>query len=188
MSFAIVGAVVAGGAGLVGAVGGAALGLAGAVGGAALGTAGAVGSLGVGAASGLVSGIGSLFAPAAGVTIGESMAAIAQPAFYETAGAGVLGGIIPAAATTIGYLGEIAPAAAGIYSLIKPPQTADIPLAPSRAPLPVVSAPGIAKAPLPIFSQSPQVMTVGGPAKTAGPNYMIYIALAVVAYFLLRRK
>ena len=185
MSFAIVGAVVAGGAGLVGAVGGA-----------ALGAAGAIGSLGVSAASGLVSGVGGLVSgaggllfPAAGVTVGESMAAIAQPAYYEAAGAGILGGIIPAATQTVGFLGEIAPAAAGIYSLIKPPQTADIPIAPSRAPVPAVPAPAIAKSALPIFGQQPaQVMTVGGTAKTAGPNYMIYIVLAIVAYFLLRKR
>lgn len=199
MSIAIAGAIIAGGAGLAGAVGAAALGTAGLLGGAALSTAGAIGSLGVGAASGLVSGVGGLFAgPAAGVAqttlAGVPYSSMAgQAAYYGTGqvaagatGAGILGGVIPAVTQTIGYLGEMAPALGGIFGIMKPAEKAVIPTA--RAPVPAVTSPGIAKSALPIFSQSPKVMTVGGPAETPGPNYMIYIALAVGAYFLLRKK
>lgn len=176
----MIGALIAGIAGLAG-LGASAVG---AVGSGVLGLAGGVAS-GVG---GLASGTGSLLfgGPAAGVTVGQQMAAIAQPAYYETAGAGILGGVASAASQTIGFLGELAPAAAGIYSVIKPPEKAVV--IPSRAPVPTVSAPAIAKSPLPIFSQQPQVMTVGAAAKPKKVDYTIYIVLAVVVLFLLRKK
>lgn len=204
MSFAITGAVIAG----VGAVGAGAVGV---IGSAALGAAG----LGVSAASGLVGGIGSIasgagslifgapaagvttgsqmaaisqpaFYEAAGTTVGAQMAAIAQPAFYETAGAGILGGVASSASQTIGYLGELAPAAAGLYSLIKPPEQKVMAPAVSGV-APSMPSPLITKSPLPIFSQSPKLMTVGKPV--AKPtNYILYIGLAALVFFLLRKK
>lgn len=171
------GGAAAGAAGLIGTA-------ASVIGSAAVGTVG----LGVGAASGLVSGIGSLFAgPAAGPTIGEGMAAIAQPAYYETAGSGILG-VTSAAAKTVGYLGEMAPAAAGIYSVIKPAGQKEI-SKPSYSPVQAAQARIVDKSPLPIFSQQPKVISVGAPsAGKKEVNIMLYIGLALLAFILLRKK
>ena len=176
-----IGAVLGGGASVVGAA-------ASMIGSAAVGTVG----LGVGAASGLVSGIGSLFAgPAAGPTVGESMAAIAPPAYYETAGSGVLGGITSAVSKTAGYLGEMAPAAAGIYSVIRPSKQQQI-AKPSYSPVQAAQARMVDKSPLPIFSQQPKVIPIGspsaGPAEKKDVNIMLYIGLALLAFILLRKK
>lgn len=189
----MIGALVAGIGGLLGLGASAAGAAASTVGSLAVGA----GGLGVSAASGLVSGIGGLASgagsllfggPAAGTTVGQQMAAIAQPAYYETAGAGILGGVASAASKTVGFLGELAPSAAGIYSVIKPPEKAVVIPPGTRAPMPAVSAPSIAKSPLPIFSRQPQVMTVGAAAEPKKMDYTLYIVLAVVVLFLLRRK
>lgn len=172
----LIGAAIAGLAGLgasaVGAVGAGALGLAG---------------LGVQTVGGITSGIGSLLfgGPAAGVTVGQQMAAMAQPAYYETAG--VLGGVTAAASSTAGYLSEIAPAAVGLYQVFKPPEQKVLYQAPGTTPS--VSAPDLKTVPLPIFSQQPAMLTIG---KSVEPekqdNNILYIGLALLALFLLRKK
>ena len=153
--------------------------------------AGAVGLAGLGASAigGIASGIGGiasgLFAGPA--TFVNPMAVYGAPPAAAATGAGVLGGVASAASQTIGYLGDLAPAAAGLYSLIKPPEqkvAAQVPGA-----VPSVTAPAIAKSPLPIFSQTPQLMTVGGTAvQPKEINYMLYIGLALMAFLLLRKK
>jgi len=173
----MIGAIIAGITGLAG-LGASAVG---AVGAGALGLAG----LGASAVGGIASGIGGLFAGPA--TFVNPMAVMGAPATTAATGAGVLGGVASAASSTIGYLGELAPAAAGLYSLIKPPEqkvTAQVPGA-----VPSVTAPAITKSPLPIFSQQPQLMTVGGTvAQPKETNYILYIGLALVALLLLRKK
>lgn len=189
MSFAVTAAVVGGvasvGAGVIG-LGASAIGAAGA---GALGLAGA----GASAIGGLASGAGSLLfgAPAAGVTVGQQMASIAQPAYYEAAGGGILGGVASAASSTIGYLGEMVPAATGLFQLIKPPEQGVAPQAPGAVPsvtAPSATTPGIAKSPLPIFGQQPAVMTVGTAPPPKEANLMLYIGLAALAFLLLRKK
>lgn len=155
---------------------------------AAGGVASAVGTLGAGAlglAGGLVSGVGGLvFGP--GLTVGQQMAAIAEPAYYETAGAGILGGITASAVKTVDYFGNLAPTALGIYQQLSPAEKIEAP-ATARAVLPKVT-PIIARTVIPTLSQQPKIMTVGAVAESQEPNYLLYIGLAVLALFLLRKK
>lgn len=139
-------------------------------------------------AAGAISGTGAaLFG--GGMTVGQKMAAIAEPAYYETAGAGILGGLPAAATSTIDYLGNLAPKVAGIYQIIEKPVSIEEILKTTAIPyVPEPTAPTIAKAPLPIFSQQPATMTIGAAAKPEAPNYMLYIGLAILALFLLRKK
>lgn len=181
------------GASAVGAVGAGALGLAGGIASGIGGIASGAGSLifggpaaGVTAGAKMASIAQPAFYEAAGTTIGAQMAAIAQPAFYETAGAGILGGVTSAASQTIGFLGEMAPAIGGIYSVIRPPEQ-KVMTTPVPGVTPSMPAPLITKSPLPIFSQQPKLMTVGKPV--AEPtNYILYIVLVALALSLLRRK
>ena len=165
-------------------IGGAATGAAGLAGAAASAISG-VASLGVSALGSLASGVGGLlFGP--GLTVGQKMAAIAEPAYYETAGAGILGGVSAAATSTIDYLGNLLPKAAGIYQVISPPKEAEAP--PAAKVIPSVPAPAITKSALPILgTQAPMILTTGVPTREA-PNYLIYIGLAILVLFLLSRK
>ena len=157
----------------------------------AAGAASAVGTIagkGVSALGGLASGAGGLLfgAPAPGLTVGQKMAAMAEPAYYETAGAGILGGVSAAATSTIDYLGNLIPKAAGIYEVISPPKEAEVPTAAKT--IPPVPAPAITKSQLPILgAQKPMILTTGMPAKPE-VNYMLYIGLAILALFFLSKK
>lgn len=190
MSFAVTAAVVGGvasvGAGAIG-LGASAIGAAGA---GALGLAG----LGASAIGGLAGGAGSLLfgGPAPGTTVGQQMAAVADPYYYETfAGSGgILGGVTSAASSTIGYLGELVPGATGLFQLIKPPEQKVVSPVPGAVPsvtAPSVTTPGIAKSPLPIFGRQPAVMTVGAAAPKE-TNLILYIVLAALAFLLFRKK
>lgn len=136
-------------------------------------------------AAGVVSGTGAaLFG--GGLTVAQKMGSIAEPGYYDS---GVLGSLPAAAASTVDYLGNLAPKAAGIYQMISPPKKAEVPTAARAIPtVPTLSTPLIAKSSLPIFSQQPATMTIGAAAKPEAPNYMLYIGLAVLALFLLRKK
>lgn len=137
-------------------------------------------------AAGVVGGAGGLLfgAPAAGLTVGQQMAAIAEPGYYGAGGVDVLGGVAASAVKTVDYLGNLAPAAAGIYQIISPPKVG----APATATaIPTVTAPTITRTILPTLSQQPKIMTVGAAAEPE-PNYLLYIGLAVLALFLMRKK
>jgi len=138
-----------------------------------------------GAAS-VVSGAGAaLFG--GGLTVGQKMSAIAEPGYYDS---GILGGLPAAATSTVDYLGNLIPAVTGIYQMISPPKKAELPTAAKTiptAPTPTIT-PTITKSQLPILStQAPMIMTTGAAAKTE-PNYLLYIGLAILALFLLRKK
>lgn len=149
-------------------------------------TAGSVVAGTVGLAGDIVGGVGTLlFGPQ--LTTGEQMAALAQPGFYDTAGAGILGGVTAAATQTVDYLGNLAPTALGIYQLVEPPKKQE-PMDGKRVVPPIVIPPiTTTRTVLPTLSQ-PQVMTVGAAAKPGAPNYLLYIGLAALALFLLRKK
>jgi len=104
----------------------------------------------------------------------------------KTAGAGILAGLPSAASQTVDYLGNLAPTAAGIYQVISPPEKVET--LPATKSIPFMQAPTIAKSSLPIFSQQPATMTIGSVEKPEAPNYMLYIILAILALFLLRKK
>ena len=135
-------------------------------------------------AAGVASGVGGLlFGAPAGLTVSQQMAAIAQPGYYG--GVDVLGGVTASAIKTVDYLGNLAPTALGIYRQIVPP-TAPAPT-PAGA-IPPVTAPAITRPILPTLSTpAPIVMTTGAAAKPE-LNYLLYIGLAVLALFLLRKK
>jgi len=181
----LIGGAAAGVAGLAGTV-------ASTVGSLAVGTAG----LGVSAASGLVSGVGSLVGGAGSLLFGSGQAGVPVMAGGEmgslaaaslaapTVGtSGILGALPAAIAGTVDYLGNIIPAVSGAYQILKPPEKAAV--VSSTAVFPSTPAP---VAPLPVLGSSPaSVLTTEAPAMT-GPNYILYIALAVVGLILLRRK
>lgn len=153
-------------------------------------------SIGGGVAAGAASFATSILSGAGGLLFGTGQAAVPVVAGMEmgalsqasiAGGAGILGGLPAAAPATVGYLGDLLPTAVGAYQLIKPPEKA-VPVAPADRAVPTVPAPTIAKSPLPIFSQQPAIMTVGAAAKPEAPNYMLYIGLAILALFLLRKK
>lgn len=145
--------------------------------------AGAVAGAGVSALGGLVGGIGGLVF-GQGLTVGQQMAAIAEPAYYETAGAGILG-VASATSQTVDYLGNLMPTALGIYQQIAPPKI-EAPATAAKV-IPSVPAPTITRTALPIISQQPAIMTIGAAAKPE-PSYLLYIGLAILALFLLRKK
>jgi len=185
----IIGGAAAGAAGL-------AAGAASVIGSAASGILGGAAGLAGGAASavgGTISALtGGAAAPAAG-TVGAQMAAIAQPAYYETAALGV-----PAATTGVSSLATLTSAVGagvGIYG-----QLADIEIAKGMTEAQKIAAQkGLMEAealklyaegktpppPAPTLSSQPVYVT---PAAPAAPNYLLYAGLAILAIFLFRKK
>lgn len=189
-----IGAVASGVAGLAGAA-------ASAVGSVASGILGAGAGLAGGAAKVVGGGISALTgAPAAGLTVAEQMAAIAEPAYY---GLGV-----PAAttgvATGLSAITQAVGAGVGIYG-----QLAQIEMAKemteaqkiaaqkglmeaealklyAATPKPSVPAPVAPTAPIPTLSQQPVYVTPA--AALAAPNYLLYAGLAILAFLLLGKK
>jgi len=151
----------------------------------AAGAASAIGAIGSGllsAAGGLASGVGGLLfggQAAVPVMIGGEMGSLAA-ASATTGGVG----LFPAVAGITGQLAEILPTAMGIYQQISP---AEVKAPAPIGALPFAPSPTIAKTGLPIFSQQPATMTVGAVAKPE-PNYILYIGLAILVLFLLRKK
>ncbi len=198
MSFAVVGAIVgtvasvaapivAGVAGVASVVGSVASGILGAGAGLAGGAAAAVG----GTISALTGGA------AAPVTVGQQMASIAAPAYYETAALGV-----PAAAGGVsGGLSTIltgVQAGVGIYGQLAELEIAEgmsetekiaaqTKLMEAEAAKIYAAAPRVApSAGLPTLSTQPVYVTPAPAA--AAPNYLLYAGLALLAFILMRRK
>ena len=176
--------------GLASLIGGAAAGAAsviGAVGSAGLSAVGGIAGTGASVLGGIVSGAGSLlFGEKPGLTTAQQMALEAEPGYYGTSGKSFLASLPAAASRTVDYLGNLIPTAAGIYQQFAPPRAE-----PARVgAVPLVPAPAISRSALPILgAQTPVYLRTGTPAPApAIPNYLIYIGLAVLALFLLRKK
>ena len=177
------------------------------VAGAVVSTVGTVAGAGVSALGGLASGVSGLVfgTGLTGLTVGQQMAAIAEPAYYDTAGIGVLGGVTSATSKTADYLGNLMPTALGIYQLfgkespieeiikttmakIEAPVLARVPVPSVPAPAITVPAPAITGPALPILgAQAPVVVTIEAPPKPE-PNYLLYIGIAALILILLRKK
>lgn len=210
MSFAVVGAIAGtavsiGGAALAGAgalAGGAvslgagavgALGATGAfLGEAAIGAGGAaisgIGSLGAGlyeGAAGIVSGAGTLFGGGAtpGLTVGQQMAAIAEPGFYEAAVGGA-GGLF--SNLSLDTLGNIATLGYGLFTSEADRKLVEKAIEAQRGAGYIVSAPGGT----PSTAFAPSIMVpAAAVAATKELNKMVllkYGALAVAAYLLFK--
>lgn len=165
--------------------------------GGAVSVVGTVAGAGVSALGGLASGVSGLVF-GTGLTVGQQMAAIAEPAYYDTAGIGILGGVASATAKTVDYLGNLAPTALGIYQLfgkespieeiIKTTMAKIEAPVMARVPVPSVSAPAVTGPALPILgAQAPVVVTIEAPPKPE-PNYLLYIGMAVLVLILSRKK
>lgn len=165
------------GSSILGGVGSLAAGGAGLLGGAASG----VGSLVGGAASG----VGSLVTGGAKMTVGQQMAALAEPAYYETAGGGLLEGV----AGISGMLADILPTVGGIMSVFdKPEETTAAAARPGTLPTPRITLPTLPAMTI-AGGQQPQqeVFTTTTPA-AAKPDYLPYIAIGGLALLMFMRK
>ena len=208
MSFAVTGAIVSGAIGLGGAaigLGGAALSGAGALGagavstiatvgtslaGTAIGAGGAVlggiGSLGTSiyqTGAGIVSGAGTaLFGGGAvtpGLTIGEQMAAMAEPGFYDTATGGLFSNL------SWDTIGNVAQLGYGMFTSAEDRKLVEKAIAAQRGAGYVVSAPG---APSTAFAPSIMIPTAAQAAsKELDKKIMIkYAIYALIAYLLFK--
>ena len=185
-----IGSLIGGAASVAGAV-------ASAVGSVASGILGAGAGLAGGAAAAVGGTISALTGAAAPVTVGQQMASIAAPAYYEAAALGVpaatggvgsgLSTILTGVQAGVGIYGQLAQLeiAEGMSETEK--IAAQTKLMEAEAAKIYAAAPRVApSAGLPTLSQQPVYVTPAPAA--AAPNYLLYAGLALLAFILLKRK
>ena len=146
---------------------------------------GALYGAGGGAALGGISALGGVAAPGAGVTVGQQMAAIAEPGYYGVSAATGLPAITKAVGAGAGIYGQLAQIEAQKEMTEAQKIAAQTKLMEAEA-LKIYAAGPPAIPTLAAGTKQPVYVTPAGtPAK---PNILLYAALALVAFMLLRKK
>ena len=174
----MIGAILAGIGALAAGAGSAVLGLGTSV----LGGLGGLVSGGAGLVTGTAAAVGStlLGGGSSGVTVGQKMAAIAEPAYYETAAGGVSG--------IGGMLADILPTVGGVMQIFNRPGETSSATTPAGT-LPATPRVTVPTLPLivPAAAQQPQskVFTTTAAAK---PDYLPLIAIGALILLMFMRK